>query len=77
MDNLTHEHLLATLEKIGTVLVEQGFQKGSFQIGFNPKSLDEKLTSLQGVKQTSEEAPIITPQFECHFGGCGMICCTF
>jgi len=40
MNHLTHEHLLETLDKLGAVLVDQGFSKGSFQVGFNPKSMD-------------------------------------
>jgi hypothetical protein len=77
MNRLTHEHLLETLDKLGAVLVDQGFSKGSFQVGFNPKSMDEKLTSLKAAERVADGAPITTPQFECHFGGCGMICCTF
>ncbi|HDR9497164.1 hypothetical protein LGM57_34040 [Burkholderia cepacia] len=76
MDHLTYDHLLATLDKVGAVLIDQGFPKGSFQIGFNPASMDEKLTSLKAAAHSAAHgAPIVTPQFACHFGGCGVICC--
>ncbi len=68
---LTHEHLVARLDKLNAVLVEQGFPKGTVQIGFSPAALGETLLAT-----SVEKDPIITPQFECHFEG-GTLVCTF
>ena len=76
MEHLEYDKFVATLGKLEVVLVEQGFPKGSVTIGFNPKTMDTKLSSLAAAPKMVD-SPIKTAKFECHFGGCGMICCTF
>lgn len=76
MRHLEHDKLIETLEKLAPVLYAQGFKKGSFQIGFNPESMDQKLSLMSAAPKT-DAAPIRTIDWECHFGGCGHICCTF
>lgn len=76
MEHLEFDKLIDTLEKLEKVLEDAGLAKDSVQIGFNFESLDEKLLSLKS-DSTENEIPIKTKNFECHFGGCGMICCTF
>lgn len=76
MDHMEYDDLMSTIQKLEAVLDEQGFPKGTVQVAFNPKSMDEKILSL-AASASEAGAPIKTDKVECHFGGCGIICCTF
>ena len=73
---LQYDVMMKVLDEIGEILKKNGIPEGTISIGFNPESIDSKLQNLSTLPKT-EKVPITTQRFECHFGGCGLICCTF